>query len=65
MVELFQETRGLWYVASEREEGGKETGVEGVLGSRKDPEGWQRVCVTWTSSSSWWTSCSAWCEQTM
>ena len=25
MVELFQETRGLWPVASEREEGGKET----------------------------------------
>lgn len=25
MVELFQETRWLWPVASEREEGGKET----------------------------------------
>ena len=30
MVELFQETRGLWPVASEREEGGKETGLGGV-----------------------------------
>ena len=30
---------------------GRRKGDGGVLGSRKEPEGWQRACVTWSISS--------------